>query len=340
MITLLLFLSCSPEPFSSCDPSTQVLQDEFPFPVGVAANPLALETNPPYQEIINTQFNSITPENIFKPVYLQPEEGRFDWTEADKLVDYCEVNGKRLHAHTLIWYQQLPYWMENFQGSPEAWEQMMKSHIQTVVRHFKGKVTSWDVVNEAFEDDGSLRENIWLQHIGESYIEKAFRFAHEADSTVLLFYNDYSIAGKRKKRNAILAFLNEIRAKGVRVDGIGMQMHIGYNYPGNAAISKAITNIWENDFLLHLSELDISINPGGRDMPEPDSARLARQAEKYAFVFNTYQEVPADFQHGITIWGVSDAQSWIPSFFGRDDYPLLFNEDFLPKPAFCNLLIQ
>jgi len=340
---ILLFLisclaaSCTQEDIPNCHADEKVLHSLVSFPLGVAVDQTELNFNEAYEQIVSQQFNSITPENIFKPQYLQPVQDQFSWEAADQLVAYCMDHDMRLHGHTLIWHNQLPFWMEQFQGSPETWEQMMKTHIQTVVKHFKGKVTSWDVVNEAIEDDGSFRENIWLANIGESYIEKAFQYAHEAESAVKLFYNDYSLSAKRKKRDAVIELLNSLREKGIRVDGIGLQMHIAHNYPSNNAIAKALEEVWENDYLIHISELDIAINPLGREMPTASTSRLIKQAEKYKAVFEAYQEVPADYQHGISIWGISDRDSWIPSFFGRDDYPLLFDAMYQPKPAFCNL---
>ena len=297
-----------------------------------------LNFNPTYSQIVTDQFNSITPENIFKPQYLQPEPGKFSWADADSLVNYCLNNNKRLHGHTLIWHQQLPYWMNGFNGTREKWDSLMKHHIQTVVGHFKGNVTSWDVVNEAFEDNGEWRENIWLQHIGEDYIEKAFQYAHEADPSAKLFYNDYSLSSKSKKRNAALDLLNRLREKGIQIDGIGLQMHISHNYPSNNSIANAANEIWENGYLVHFSELDISINQQGKNMSSAPASRLAKQAEKYAFVFETFQAIPAEYQFGISMWGVSDNHSWIRGFFGRDDYPLLFDDGYEAKPAYCRLL--
>jgi len=338
VLILLLCFSCSNVELTECSINDNTLFEHTNFPIGAAVDLNELENNNSYEHIVNSQFNSITAENIFKPAYLHPQQGEFNFNQADELVNYCSANEKRIYGHTLIWHQQIPSWMEQFNGTTIEWEEMLQMHIQTIVAHFRGKVAGWDVVNEAFYDDGTLRNTIWKQNLGEEYIEKAFRFAREADPDVHLFYNDYSITGNSKKRSAILNFLNELRGRGVPVDGIGLQMHISIAYPKNSDISNAINEIWENDYIVHISELDVSINPKGNQMPAAPARLLDQQAEKFLYIFNTYQQIPSQYQYGITCWGVSDKNTWIRYVFNRDDYPLLFDDDYIPKPAFCRLI--
>ena len=270
-LLILISVSCSKQEVDICHITDNVLHARTDFPIGVAVKLEELKHNQPYENIVTTQFNSITPENIFKPSYLHPEQGVFFWTEADELVDYCVQNNKRLHGHTLIWHLQLPDWIKQFNGTTSQWDNLMKTHVQTIVNHFKGKVSGWDVVNEAFNDNGTLRNNIWKQHLGSGYIEKAFQYAHEADPNAKLFYNDYSISANTKKRTAVLNFLNNLKFKGVPIDGIGMQMHISTAFPENFEISAALNDIWKSDYQIHLSELDLSINPYSQHMPSPSS---------------------------------------------------------------------
>lgn len=332
--------TCQKEEISTCSIQDKSLADCVNFYCGSVIDLNRMSFNLEYEMIVNTQFNSVTAENIMKPEFLHPSENTFNWSEADQLADYCASNSKRLHGHTLIWHQQLPYWMLNFQGAKTDWENMMKEHIFQIVNHFKGKVASWDVVNEAFNDDGTLRNSIWKEHIGCSYIEKAFEYAHEADPNAKLFYNDYSLALNPKKRKAVISLLNRLKGKGIPIDGIGMQMHIFNGSPDNVELSKAIDDIWKNDYLVHISELDISINPLSQQMQKAPQEELNRQAEKYLYIFKSYDRIPDKYKFGITIWGVGDSDSWIRYFFNRDDYPLLFDDNYLPKPAFCKLISE
>lgn len=331
-----LIISCTKTDINQCDDS-QNLYSFSDFPVGVAIDMNELYQDDRYEEIAVDQFNSITAENIFKPSYLHPEENYFDWFEADKLVEFCKINDKRLHGHTLIWHKQLPDWMENYEGSQSDWELMFKKHIQTICSHFKGEVRSWDVVNEAFNENGTLRSTIWKQKIGSSYIEKAFVYAHEADPDALLFYNDYDIALNETKRKAILSLLNNLRQRGVPVHGIGMQMHISILHPENKQIASALKEISDNDFKIHLSEIDVSVNPLGKDI-EPSAKLFERQANKLSAITLMYKNIPSENQFGMTFWGLSDKNTWIRSYFNREDYPLLFDDNYKPKPAYCKLI--
>ena len=329
----ILTTSCETTEIEECDDS-QSLYSFSDFSIGVAVDANELNYDNRYQEIAVNQFNSVTPENMFKPSYLHPNKNYFDWIEADGLVEFCQANNKRLHGHTLIWHNQLPDWINNFQGSQSEWELMFKEHIQTICTHFKGEIESWDVVNEAFNDNGTLRNTIWKQNIGSSYIEKAFIYAHEADPNALLFYNDYDIALNETKRKAILSLLNNLRQRGVPVHGIGMQMHISIVHPENKQIATALKEISDDDFKIHLSEIDISVNPLSKEI-ESSIELLERQANKLAAITLLYKEIPSRYQYGMTFWGLSDKNTWIRNYFNRDDYPLLFDDNYYPKPVYC-----
>jgi endo-1,4-beta-xylanase len=327
--------SCRKAPLVSCE-AAQPLFSAYPFPVGVAVNPAELVPTSDYQRLVTQHFNSVTPENIFKPRYLHPGLGQYDWTAADQLAAFCRAHNQRLHGHPLIWHQQLPGWMANFAGSPAEWEAMFRDHIQTICRHFRGQVSSWDVVNEAFAADGTLRSTIWSQHLGGSYLEQAFRYAHEADPDARLFYNDYDLESNPVKRRAVLAWLQTMRRRGVPVQGLGLQMHLSIVSPENTQLAEALRDAQGTGLTLHLSELDVALNPLGQAIaPTPDL--LQRQADKLAFLVRTYRELPPAQQFGITFWGLSDRNTWQRSYYHRDDYPLLFDDNYHPKPAFCQL---
>jgi endo-1,4-beta-xylanase len=330
-----LLISCSKSKTSVCNDNDS-LYEQSPFKIGTIGDLALVHSEQKYLDIVTKQFNSITPENLFKPSYLHPDETLFQWEEADQLAEFCSTNNKRLHGHTLIWHQQLPAWMQNFKGTSADWEAMMKTHIKTIVAHFKGKVKAWDVVNEAFNEDGTLRKTIWQEHLGNDYIAKAFIYAHEADPEALLFYNDYSLESNRNKRNAVISYLNNLRQKEINVDGIGLQMHL--TIPGAEAseIAETLQLVSHNNYRIHISELDVSVNPLGKNIG-PDKALFEKQADLYGKVALHYMQIPEKYQYGITIWGISDKNSWIRYFYNRNDYPLLYNDDYDPKPAYCKL---
>jgi endo-1,4-beta-xylanase len=275
IILFIFFLGCKKEQIPNCDDGIGLFTFSS-YPIGTAIDFNTLESDPVYKSIALKQFNSITPENIFKAEYIHPEPLFFNWTQADSLASFCQQNNKRIYGHTLIWHKQLPQWILDYQGNSSDWEQLMKTHIQTIVAHFKNKVTAWEVVNEAFNEDGTLRNNIWKQKIGSSYIEKAFVFAKEADPNALLFYNDYNLEMNPTKRHSVLSLFNNLRNRGVRVDGIGIQMHVNTSYPEPSQIASAFQEIVTYNFKIHISELDISINPYNQNI-EPSAKLLTGQ---------------------------------------------------------------
>ena len=330
---LIFFINCDKNNLQPCNDDTALfaLAD---FPIGVAVNISELNNDAKYREIVTSQFNSITPGNAFKPDALHPSENVFDFAIADDLVAFAMQNDKRIHGHTLLWHNQLPIWMNDFSGNKSAWIAMMKNHIQTVVAHFGNSVSGWDVVNEAFEDNGDFRENIWYKNIGEDYIKLAFEFAHEANPNAFLFYNDFNIAQKSKKCEAIVSHFEKLKSEGVPVHGIGLQLHIYTSTPSDKAIEKATETIAKAGFLIHFSEIDISMNLSGNSMNLTEN-KLQKQGQKMKTVTDIFQTIPANQQYGITVWGVSDSDSWIPSFFGREDYPLLYDTNYEPKLMYC-----
>ena len=336
LIIIISITACRNDELENCtdDIALFALAD---CPIGVAVGYNDLIFNSAYRNIVETQFNRITPGNAFKPDALQPVEGIFEFEIADSIVAFANANGKRIHGHTLVWHNQLPNWMNNFSGDRNAWIAMMETHIKTVATHFKGKVDGWDVVNEAFEDNGDFRENIWFNNIGEEYLALAFQFAHEADSNALLFYNDFNIAAKNKKCEAILNHFKKLKSEGIPIHGIGMQLHVFTSTPSDSDIEKTTEVIADEGFLIHYSEIDISMNLLGGDMNLTDR-KLRKQGEKMRTITEAFLTVPKAQQYGMTIWGISDNDSWIPSFFDREDYPLLYDENYEPKPMYCGFV--
>lgn len=305
-----------------------------PYPVGAAINPTLLFNNAIYRQTVIREFSGITAENVMKPRYLQPEQNQFTFQTADSLVDFCRRHNKRLHGHTLVWHQSVPNWITQFQGDSAAWETVLKTHIQTVAAHFRGKVASWDVVNEAISDTaGRMRPTIWQQHLGNDYVARCFQYAHEADPDAKLFYNEYGIEHDSTKLMAMLHLVDDLQRRGIPIDGVGMQLHISKNTP-EAGIRRAMQEFARRGLLIHVSELDIRVNTTNDSLLTMTNQLMGAQAEKVRQVVMMYNRLPAASRFGITTWGVADHNSWVMKFWKKEDYPLLFDKNYQPKLAY------
>ena len=327
------------------------------FLVGAAVNTDLVDGKTPGTEAMTIkQFNQVVAENCMKGEVNHPEVNRFDFREGDKLADWAQRNGKTLIGHCLVWHSQPPKWMftdaEGKQVSRETLIGRMYNHIMTVVTHYKGKVKGWDVVNEAIEDDGSYRKSLYYKIIGPEYIELAFQFAHEADPNVELYINDYSMA-KPGKREAYCKLIRNLKAKGLRIDAIGMQSHNGYNYPDYAEYEKSIEAFAAEGVKVMMTELDMNMLPnpegfGGADISQnfelqkkynPYVNGLDKKAQKlfnqrYLDLFKIIER-HKDAISRVTFWGTSDESSWLNGWpiKGRTNYPLLFDRNNEMKPV-------
>lgn len=339
-----LLLACSkkekagtPETGGGTTTDTTGLYAHAGFPVGASINIDLLKNNAVYTALVAKEFNSVTAENVMKMDAIQPTQGNFTFGQADYLVSFAQQHGIRVHGHALVWYQAVPGWVTNFKGDSSAWENMLKTHIQTEVAHFKGKVVSWDVVNEAIDEDGTLRNNLWLQHLGPDYIARSFQYARQADPNALLFYNDYGHEYSSVKRAAIISLVTGMKNRGIPVDGFGMQMHTNTNVSDNA-ISAAITAVANTGLKVHISELDISVNPNNDQNMTFTAAIASAQSLKYQSVVKAYNALPAAQKFGITTWDVGDADSWIPPYYHRPDWPLPFDASYKRKAAWQGIV--
>jgi endo-1,4-beta-xylanase len=305
-----------------------------PFMIGVAVESDRLNFKSQYREKLLKHFNTLTPENSFKFHRLQPSTGVFDWSQADELISFAQQNNKVIHGHTLVWGEYLPEWVKNYQGD---FEQLLKKHITTVMTRYRGKIVAWDVVNEAFDDEGRLKNNLWREKIGDDYIEKAFIWAREADPDALLFYNDYNLEAKSKKLNAVTSMLMTLKSSGTPLDGVGIQMHVAYNYPSDRQIKNALKVLSGTGLKVHVSELDVVINQNGT-VKAPTFNLLKEQKKRVKTIVEAYGELPPESRYAVTLWGLSDADTWIRYTFSRNDWPLLFDDNYEIKPAFCGFI--
>ena len=200
---------------------------------------------------------------------------------------------------------------------------------------YKGKFSSWDVVNEAFLADGSLRPCIWLTHLGGNYLFIAFEEAAQADPEALLFYNDFGMEDNPAKLTAVLRWVDQMRERGIKIDGIGLQMHMLLHYPDAARTGNTFYRIAEKGLKLHLSELDVALSDQASPGEKPSLSLLQQQANRYREIVRMYNSLPTKAQFGITLWGISDRYSWLRTPEKPFESPLLWDENYQIKPAFC-----
>jgi len=345
---------------SSCSPDKTGLKDAFNdyFLIGTSMNRTQINgADTMAKPFIARHFNSVTAENAMKWERIHPEPGRYEFALADSMVSYALENNMAVIGHVLVWHSQTPGWvfLDSLGNtlSREALLERMKEHISTVVGHYRGRVTGWDVVNEAVEEDGSLRQTKWLQIIGEDYIEKAFQYAHEADPDAELYYNDYNNE-ERAKRSGVIPIIKDLHEKGIRIDGVGIQGHWHLDSPDFSIVDESIQEYAALGVKVMITEMEInvlptpvwlygaeiskmaayrdSLNPYVEGLPDSVETQLA---DRYSALFSVLLK-NSDAVSRVTFWGVNDAYSWkndwpIP---GRTNYPLLFDRSYQPKPAY------
>lgn len=361
LVLLLLGTACSVAEEPRVPELKQVFSNYFMIGAAIGTDRL-LQPDDPGLKIVAQQCNSITPENLLKWQSVHPRPGEYDFMPADQFMEYGETNKMFIVGHTLVWHSQVPAWVFlDDLGRPlgrKALLERMREHIHSVVGRYKGRIHGWDVVNEAFEDDGTLRDTAWRRAIGDDYIEKAFQFAHEADPAAELYYNDYSMF-KPGKRTATAKLVKQLREAGCKIDGVGLQGHWGLDFPTLGEADEALKDYSLLGVKLMITELDINV------LPRPNDGELGAEVSlrrELATGLNPYSEgLPAEVQHAlaeryaqvvrlflkysdsisrVTFWGIDDGHSWhnnwpVP---GRTAHSLLFDRAYQPKPAFWSVV--
>lgn len=321
------------------------------FPVGVAvsagAEANSLLDTPAQRAIVKRHFNQLTAGNIMKMSYLHPAADTYNFAQADALLDFATNNGMSLHGHTLIWHSdyQVPAFMKAFQGDKAAWLGILRNHVHTIAAHYAGKLRSWDVVNEALADGGGYRQDsLFYQKTGSDYIALAFITARAADPVVELYYNDFNIEWDAAKLKSLTDMLDDFKAGGVPITGVGFQMHIMQDSPSIDTISAAFRRIVDRNLKVKITELDIPYNSpfsaaykAGSIEKEYTTAIGFQQKKRYCEVVRAYLDtVPPHLRGGLTVWGVDDPGSWLIQFLFENrhsDWPLLFDGSYRDKPA-------
>lgn len=362
--SLMLLLLCCVQAKSTSDDKNPSLKNALDgkFYIGTALNLNQIQGRDTASlKIVKDQFAAIVAENCMKSMYMQPKEGEFFFDDADKFVELGEQNQLFVTGHCLIWHSQAPSWFftddKGKDVSPEVLKERMKNHITTIVNRYKGRIKGWDVVNEAILDNGEFRKSKFYEILGEEFIPLAFQYAHEADPDAELYYNDYN-EWLNEKRDAIVNLVKTLKEKGIRIDGVGMQGHVGLDSPTLADYKAAIDAYTALGVKVMITEFELSALPS----PRFNVGANISDTEAYRKEMNPYVEALPDSVSDIwskrmleyftlfldnsdkvsrvTMWGVTDGNSWKNNFpmRGRTDYPLLFDRNYKAKPVVQSII--
>ena len=327
------------------------------FLIGAAINTRQIEErDTAAARLIPAQFNALTPENIMKAEIIHPGWSRYDFDLSDKLVDYAARLGLKINAHNLIWHSQLPRYLHGMKDA-DSLKSWFASHITTIASRYDGKVYSWDVVNEALNEDGTMRNSIFLKLLGDGFVVEAFRLAQKAAPHTKLYYNDYNIEQPKKRAGAI-ALIKKIQAAGVRIDGVGIQGHWRASNVPMKDIEESIRDFSALGIEVMFTELDLGVLPNPWDNATADVGQTAAykasmnpyagglpdsvdrtQADAYAALFRLFLKYSGKVTR-VTFWGVDDSGSWLNDWpiRGRTNYPLLFDRHAQPKRSFFSVI--
>lgn len=280
-----------------------------------------------FRDLVARDYGSVTPENAMKWSVTETNRGIEDFLAADRLVNLAVADGQQVRGHTLVWQRQLPGWLFTDGRPPSADElrTLLRGHITNTVARYRGRISSWDVVNEAMGDDGRLRENVFLQVLGPSYIGDAFTWAHAADPSAVLLYNDYGLENGGPKAEAVERLVRGLLDEGIPIGGVGFQAHVSLSTPLDQLVAT-MDRFAALGLVTPITEADVRINDSA------DANVLDDQARVYRRLIDAC--VQARSCPSFTTWGVTDAHSWIPSEYPGQGRALLRDDRLAPKPAY------
>ena len=350
---ILAVTAFKPKPIeASADKKDKGLKDYFKndFLVGAAVNMQSIKGAD--SVLIVREFNSITPENDMKMGPIHPEENKYNWENADAIVNFAQRNNIKVRGHNLLWHEQAPKWLfvdeDGKEVSKEVLLKRLKDHITTVVNRYKGKIYTWDVVNEAIDDNPNnfLRESKWYKICGPDFIAKAFEYAHEADPNAILVYNDYNTE-RPEKRERIYKLLKQLVDAKVPINAVGLQAHWSIYEPSEKELRDAIERYTSLGLKIQFTELDLSVYPWEKERRAklPTDADVLtseleqKQIDQYKMVFKIFKDYPKVIT-GVTFWNVSDQFTWLDNYpvTGRKNYPLLFDTARQRKKAYWEVV--
>ncbi len=316
-------------------PTLRLLASARNFAIGAAVRDSAFRNETLYRQTLVTQYNSIVPEDAtdFWPIHPGPTQYAF--ANADTLVAFAQANGMAIHGHSLVWYSWNPTWVTNGGYTNDQLRAILKDHITTVVGRYKGRIVSWDVVNEPMEESGNgLHSSFWMDHLGPEYIDSAFVWAHRADPAAKLYLNEWATETIGPKSNAILALAQALKGRGIPIDGVGFQMHLTHFWPPptSAQIQANFARFANAGFDIRITEMDSDI------ADTAGAAALVAQGAVYAAVLDACLRTPRCIE--LTTWGFTDKYHWVPQHFPGWGRALPFDANYQPKPAFDSLIVR
>ncbi|WP_226012224.1 endo-1,4-beta-xylanase [Halomicrobium salinisoli] len=311
------------------EPTLREAADDSDFRIGAAIDSDALRSDPSYWRTASNEFNAVTPENALKMGPLRPSRDTYDFGDADAVVDFGDRNDMYVRGHVLVWHNQKPDWFQAWDYTDDQLREFLREHVHTVAGRYHGRIDAWDVVNEAVADDGSMRDTVWYDALGEDYLADAFRWADEV-SDADLYYNDYGADAINEKSDAIYDLLERLLDRGAPVDGVGLQMHALGDHPDPDSVAENIRRFQDLGLDVQITEMDVAFHAD--DPPaNPDEV----QAEFYRDVIAACRDADCDT---VVTWGVHDASTWLRTFRDFSDRftgdPLLFDDRYDEKPAY------
>jgi endo-1,4-beta-xylanase len=310
--------------------------DRINLLVGTAVRP-SLLSQPDYSETLAREFNMIEPEDAMKWQELRPGQTTFDFHQGDAVVRYAQAHGMKVRGHCLVWDHDHPEWLIRGHFTASQLSHLLKEHITTVMKHYSGQVFAWDVVNEALNEKGEFKDSIWYNQLGiappkdSNYVEQAFRWARNADSHALLFYNEAEAEGMNRKSDAVYDLMKEFKKRGVPIDGVGFQLHITRLDYDTAAVAANINRLAALGLQIHITELDVSLPADSNGQVQ--DADVRKQAGIYRGIVKACLQ--NDHCTAIQTWGFTDKYSWIGTHSQHTRGAALpFDKTFKPKPAY------
>lgn len=297
--------------------------------IGVSVLSEPLFSNNDYESFIMNQFSGITPENAMKMETLTSAKGGYNFKDADRIIQWANTNNKIVRGHPLIWHRQIPSYLSDL--NKNQFKDIFESHISTVVKRYSDSIYIWDVINEAINSDGTLRKSIWLKNLGPDYIKNAFILAHHANPQAKLFYNDYDLTMPGPKLDSAYNLIKNLLKNKIPIHGIGLQMHLRPDFKQSEdGLKLVIQKFSELGLEVHLTEIDIAI-------PTPSSlADREEQAQTFNFIGSVCSHTQSC--KSLSLWGLNDAVSWIPSHFKGLGEATLLDEEMNKKSSYYEFL--
>ena len=348
-IFVLTLMACSKNDEPEVDPIVdpieepdldQPLKEKAGFGIGAAVTTAQLNESD-FVSTLSENFSQITGEYEMKMAHIWKSSSSYDWSKADALVDFAKQHNMKVHGHTLLWYKSFPDWFKAADYDSLTFENKIKEYITTTVSRYKDDVASWDVANEIFNDNGTLRidETIYETFTDPiAFYGRCFQYARDADSDALLFYNDYNVVTANGKRYAIKKMVERFQEEGYPIDGLGEQFHYSVS-TSQSTIKTGLDDLATTGLKIHISELDMKVNVNKSDSYTFSSAEQQKQADAYQSIVESYEALPDDQKFAITTWGVTDKYTWLTDSWHEKEYPLLFDKNYEKKKAYEGFLL-